>query len=495
ANQTGPTATGLAAGNYVVSVTDANSCEFSDSATVNEPTVLVIATDSTDVLCNGGSTGTATAIPSGATPGYAYQWNAAAGSQTTPTATGLIAGAYTVVVTDLNSCVDSAVATVVEPDSLASVDSITNVSCFSFLDGTVDVVMSGGALSYAYQWDVAAASQTTAMATGLIAGTYTLIVTDTNACQYFDTVVVTEPTEIITTTSTTDALCNGDSTGTATASVTGGVPGYLYQWDSAALNQTTATATALSMGPYQVVVTDTTGCKDSVIANVNEPTALAGTTSNVTNVSCFGFTDGDILISPSGGLPTYTYLWDAAAGGQTTALATALAAGTYTYTISDTNACTFVDSVTVTEPAVLTITMDSSDVLCFGGSTGTATAAPGGGTAPYAYFWDAAAGNQTTATATGLITGTYLVIVTDSNNCVDSALSGVGEPAILTIGTDSTSDAGCYGAFDGSISVSGTGGILPYAFLWDAAAASQITSTATGLAAGAYTVVLTDSNS
>ena len=157
-------------------------------------------------------------------------------------------------------------------------------------------------------------------------------------------------------------------------------------------------------------------------------------TANVEDavVLCFGDDNGELTVVAMGGTPDYTYEWDAAAGGQTTATATSLVAGTYSVTVTDANGCEEITTGTVSEPTDLTATTTTTDVGCNGEATGTATVVAMGGTPDYTYLWDDAAA-QTTATATGLIAGTYNVTVTDANGCEEVATATVEELSLIHI--------------------------------------------------------------
>ena len=284
-----------------------------------------------------------------------------------------------------------------------------------------------------------------------------------------------------------DATC-GLNNGSATVTATGGTAPYSYQWDASANNQTTATASNLAPGTYSVTVADNAGSTVVQTATVAGPATVISASASVTSnyngqdISCFGNDDGQATATATGGALPYTYLWGAAAGSQTTAVATGLAAGTYPVTVIDANGCTATASVTLTEPTMVTVNIvDNND--------GTATATAAGGTASYTYLWS---NNQTTTTATGLSNGTtYNVTVTDANGCTGS---GTVIISISTINTTVTVvDATC-GLSNGSATVTASNGVAPYSYLWDANAASQITATATNLGAGTYTVTVSDAN-
>ncbi|ADY52972.1 Fibronectin type III domain protein [Pseudopedobacter saltans DSM 12145] len=407
---TAATATGLSAGTYTVTVTDANGCTGTKTFTITQPTALnTTAGSKTDVSCNGGSNGTATVSPTGGTPGYTYSWAPRGG--TAATATGLSAGTYTVTVTDANGCMGTKSFTITQPTALnTTAGSKTDVSCNGGSNGTATVSPTGGTPGYTYSW--APSGGTAATATGLSAGTYTVTVTDANGCTGTKTFTITQPTALNTTAgSKTDVSCNGASNGTATVSPTGGTPGYTYSW--APSGGTAATATGLSAGTYTVTVTDANGCIGTKSFTITQPTALNTTAGSKTDVSCNGGSNGSATVYPTGGTPGYTYSW--APSGGTAATATGLSAGTYTVTVTDANGCIGTKTFTITQPTALDATISKTDVSNNGGSNGTATVTPSGGTGLYTYSWSPLGG--TGATATGLSEGNYTVTITDQNLC------------------------------------------------------------------------------
>jgi len=426
--QTTQTATGLIAGTYSCLVTDSNGCTYNVTGiVVGQATVLGGSATSTDALCNGGNTGTATATPAGGTPGYTYSWNTVP-VQTTPTATGLIAGSYTCTITDTNGCSVNLNVTVNEPTAITATTSSTDVLCNGGNTGTAAVNPSGGIPGYSYSWNTVPV-QTTQTATGLSQGTYTCIITDTNSCTYSASVTVAEPLVITATTATTDVLCNGGATGTATVNPAGGVPGYSYSWNSIPV-QTTQVATGLSQGSYTCIVTDTNNCTASFSVTVNQPPAITAT-SAFTDVDCNGNATGTASVDPSGGISPYTYSWNTVPV-QTDDTATGLTAGSYVCTISDSNGCTYDVTVTISQPATLAVTVSgTSNVTCNGGSDGVAIAEVTGGTTTYTYAWvpnTFGSGD----TLFNLPSGTYTVTVTDFNGCTGTGSFTIADPPALT---------------------------------------------------------------
>jgi hypothetical protein len=333
------TISNIAAGNYSVTITDANGCVGSVTGIVvnnpNAPTASITAF--TAVSCNGGNNGQATAAATGGTAPYNFSWNNGAN---TATATGLVAGVYTANITDAASCSGVASVTITQPTALAATvntAATANVSCFGGNNGTASVAVSGGTGAYAYTWSNGGNAATIS---GLTAGVYTATVTDANLCASTLAITVTQPaTALGVTANSNDISCNGAANGTATASATGGTAPYSYSWSNAANG---ASLNGLAAGTYTVTATDANGCVASTAAvTVTEPSALnvgiTATNPNANNV-------GDVNISVGGGTTPYAYLWS---NGATTQDITGVQPGNYTVTVTDGNGCTDVASASI----------------------------------------------------------------------------------------------------------------------------------------------------
>ena len=478
---TGATATGLLAGTYTCTITDANGCVITRSVTIinaGSPTATISA--STNILCNGGNTGSATVTATGGTSPYTYAWAPSGG--TGPTASSLIAGTYTVTVTDANGCSTTATVTLTQPPAITAIQSQVNVTCNAACNGSATVIASGGNGTYTYAW--APSGGTAATATGLCAGTYTCTISSPAGCSITQTFTITQPTPVTATTAATPVLCNGGTTGTGSVTASGGTPTYTYSW--APSGGTGSTATGLGAGTYTCTITDANGCVITRTITVTQPTAITATSTTVT-ATC-GNPNGSATITPSGGTPTYTYSW--APSGGTGATATGLAAGTYTCTITDANGCTFTHSVTIINAGSPTASIVSStNILCYGGNNGAATATATGGSSPYTYAWSPSGGNA--AVATGLIAGSYTVTVADANGCTSTASVTLTQPPLLTASATSTPVL-CNAGNTGSATVTANGGVAPYTYAW--APSGGTGTNAPNLAAGIYTCTVTDAN-
>ncbi len=475
---TSASVTGLAAGTYTVTVTDANSCTDTETVTITEPaTAVSVSIAGTNASCNGVSDGSATATGSGGTGSITYAWS---NSGTGATVTGLAAGTYTVTATDANGCTDTESVTITEPTAVSVTIASTNATCNGATDGTATATGSGGTGTITYAWSN---SGTGATVTGLAAGTYTVTATDANGCTETESVTITAPTAVTASISGSNVSCNGGNDGSATASASGGSGSFSYAWSTGA---TSATATTLTAGTYTVTATDGNGCTDTETVTITEPSALVASTSVDDNVSCNGGSDGGATASASGGTTAYSYSWST---GGTSASVTGLAAGTYTVTVTDANSCTDTETVTITEPATaVSVSIAGTNASCNGVSDGSATATGSGGTGSITYAWS---NSGTGATITGLLAGTYSVTATDANGCTDSASVLISEPTSIVASTVVDSNTSCNGSTDGGATASATGGTGSYTYSWSN---SATTASITGVAAGTYSVTITDAN-
>ena len=480
--QTTAQATGLTAGTYTCTVIDANGCPATTTAIITEPTDISYTINAPMLACKDGNDGIITITPSGGVAGYTYSWNNGA---TTQIITGLTAGTYVCTITDANGCLKVAVSLLEEPPTniVLTTDSVS-ASCNNGTNGSASVIAAGGFPSYTYLWSD---GQTTATAINLAAGTYTINVTDANNCTVSQNVIVDQPDQIIPNITSTPVSCYGGSNGTATANPTGGTGPYTYEWNNAPLFTTTSTVTGLSATTYTVTVTDALNCPEQtetvLIAQPDTISALA----TISNVSCTNFSDGEIVLSVTGGNGGYTFLWS---NGQTTQNANNLGVGTYSVVITDATSCNATFSYQVTEPLYELIGIPSvSDVLCYGESTGSITINPQGGTPPYDCFWPF--NNQNTFTLfQTLPVGTYTAELTDANGCNTFATATINQPDSLTL-VSSSVDASCFGYNDGSATVTADGGVLPYTYNWSNGQSTQLD---TMLSSGTYNVIVFDSN-
>ncbi|MBD3637391.1 MAG: gliding motility-associated C-terminal domain-containing protein [Crocinitomicaceae bacterium] len=321
-------------------------------------------------------------------------------------------------------------------------------------------------------------------------GTYNVVLTMTDGfgCDYTANTSITVLDSVDLTMDSTGVTCYGYTDGSGTAVPTSGSGPYNYTWNDPG-TQSTQTATGLAPGVYSVTVVDDLGCVGIDSIQVTEPLEIT-LNMDSTDASCNGGTDGTASATVNNGVSPFSYLWDDP-GSQTTSTATGLPAGVYTVVVTDFNGCMATDSVEVLEAPGITLSMDSVNVTCFGGSDGLAIVNVTSGTGPFTYVWDDP-GAQTSDTAAALPAGMYTVTVTGGAGCVVSDSVSITEPAAITTSITSV-DVDCFGESTGEATVTASNGVTPYTYQWDDPA-SQTTATATLLSAGDYTVIVTDSN-
>jgi gliding motility-associated-like protein len=473
--------TGLAPGQYEVTVTDDNGCTEVGSTFVSEPDELTASAVVSQESCNDENDGSIDITPSGGTPGYTYDWG---DGTTTQDRTGLTPGVYTVTITDAFDCTVIETNTIIEATPINIViDGQSNILCNGDNNGSINITSSGGTGPYTYNWGGGISDEDP---TGLSEGIYTLTITDDNGCtQIGAPVTITEPAPLsITVVSTTNIICNGDATGAIDIDVFGGTSPYAYDWGFSN-NQD---LTGLFAGTYTPTITDDNGCVliGSPIT-ILEEVALT-VSSSTTSVSCNGEEDGTISLTVAGGVPNYSYNWNPAVPFPNQGNQTGVSAGTYFVTITDDVGCTTVRGpIAVTQPAVLELSSNVTNATA-SNDDGMINLTVTGGTPNYSFEWSNGA---TTEDLNGLSSGCYVVTVEDSNGC--SVIDSIKVGGIIVI-SGVVSDVSCAGSCDGGIDITALGGIPPYTYTWSGTGVVTISQDQTNLCAGNYTVTVEDSN-
>lgn len=373
--------------------------------------------------------------------------------------------------------------TVACPTITVTIQNQTNILCFGDFSGSATVDASGGNGPYNYVWtpgNLNGSSQS-----NLSAQTYTVNVTDSDGCPGVVQVNITQPTPLSATTSSTEA-CGGND-GSATINVSGGTGSYTYDWNPNVGN--TATVTDLSVGDYEVTVTDDNGCTMietiSVTCDLVPCPTITVSITNQSDVLCFGGNTGTATVSASGGNGPYTYSWSP--GGLNGATQNSLSALTYTVNVIDDDGCPGTVQVTINQPTQLSATTSSVEASC-GESDGSATVNASGGTGSYTYTWTPNVGS--TATVNNIPAGSYQVIVSDANNCQIQETIIVNNQNAPSVSILSTTDESCVGAADGEATVEASGGSGNYTYSWSPSGGNA--ATASNLPSGNYTVTVTD---
>ncbi len=487
--------TGLCAGNYICNVTDSKGCSQSVNFSITSPIALSSAITGLQSSCNA-CTGASTVTASNGTPGYSYNWtNSLSVSVGTNAAVGsLCPGSYTVTVTDSKGCTSTATANVVQTVSVTVATSGSTIQCFGGLTASATANPLGGTPNYNYTWTPS--GQTTQVATGLGAGTYTVLVVDAIGCSNTATISFTNPPDIVFSPTITNAGCFGSCNGSINPGVSGGTGAISYTWNPGAIN--TSSLSGLCAGTYTLLVKDANGCtKPQQVYTVTSTPSITATFTTTNPTACT-VNNGSICATPSGGSGAgYTFTWTPVVGTNTNSCYTNLGAGSYSLIIKDGAGCTTTLSSLITNPTGPTLNINTQSVSCFGGSNGVATVTAIG-TPTFAFTWVPAVGFTTignTSTASGLLTGTYNISVKDGNGCITSQTIGIAQPAASLAVTSTVTNAKCFGSCNGSISITPVGGTPNYTYNWSGPAAfTATTQNISGLCAGNYTLNVTDAN-
>jgi gliding motility-associated-like protein len=374
-------------------------------------------------------------------------------------------------------------------------------SCFGGDDGSIAVTVSGANGAVTYDWDDDSLDGQ-ANPAGLSAGTYTVIVTDASGCTFGPLSITLEAPDLLDLGCVpADVTTAGGSDGQITLVFTGGTAPYAVAWSGPASGSLTAVnsddiLTGLPAGTYTLTLTDANGCTATCSPTLEEPTCNLTATATTTAVSCFGGDDGTATVTPTGGTGPYTITWDDPGFDPQAA-----AAGIYGYTVSDAVGCTFTGSVTIDQPAILSLDCSAQAVSTVGGNDGVGSLTFSGGTLPLTVAWSDSSGplgsennvSGTDYTIGGLAAGTYQVLITDANGCTQTCGFTVNEPGCDLMVTAVAANPTCAGTDDGAIGLVVEGTASPFTFDWnDDALDGQ--ANPQGLAPGNYQVTVGDAN-
>jgi gliding motility-associated-like protein len=477
-------ASGLGAGTYGVTVTDSRGCTASNSIVLAEPEPLTLNLNPTAASCAGLADGAIQAFATGGNGVLAYSWSDGGSG---PARSDLLPAQYCVTVEDANGCQISDCIELSAPVSIV-VDSITvvDVACHGGSNGRATVHVSGGAGGFAFVWNDPLA-QISAAATMLPANTYSVQVTDANGCQIDVPVAVGQPEALAIAFQTEATACFGGSDGRAQAAVSGGIAPYNYNWQN---GQTAAQAINLAAGAYQLTVTDSNGCTAESATVVGQPDKAVEAQVTQTFRGCFGAKANEAMVTASGGTGNaYTYLWS---NGATTPTASGLDSIVYAVTVTDVNGCAAVAAITPHDLPEIDFFIITTPPSCHGYNDGRLgineiSGGVGGSIQNYQIVWSSGA---TGPTANNLLGGQqYSVTVTDSQGCSRVKTRNLQQPALITfqLALDSVS---CFGLADGAAAVVNVQGSQPpFLYAWSN---GQQTSTVSGLAAGTYSLTVTD---
>ncbi|MFN3908966.1 MAG: Ig-like domain-containing protein, partial [Flavobacterium sp.] len=492
----------LIAGIYTLTIQDSNGCLVIENIIVNQPnTTLDLSTSVVDVTCFGANNGRIVLNVEGGTAPFTYQWNGPNGFQAnTKDVNNLIPGSYDVYVSDSKGCNGTLTGIVISeptnPISLTS--SIQQITCNLANNGAITINVTGGTLPYTYSWSNGASSKDI---NNLQPGTYTVQVVDAKNCIFTESFVIVQPNPIsLQSSSSQNITCNGGNDGFIQINPIGGNGNYQFEWYTLGGNipigsENNQNLNNLTSGIYFVKITDDNLCELTTFFVLNQATPIQ-INGTVTNLVCFGDSNGSISINVSGGSGNYTYEWSTINGSgliTNNQNQTNLTAGNYLVKVYDANNCIAEREFTISSPTDIVITVNTFNITCNSQENGSINLTINGGVGPYSYQWFknnqliVGANSQSLQNQTS---GTYKVIVTDQNNC-NKTLENliITETAVLSAQIEISNPIVCFNGNNGVLTAQVTGGTAPFQYIWSN---GFNTSTINNLSAGNYSVLVID---
>ena len=491
----------LIAGLYTLRIEDSNGVSITEQYTVTQPDLLTITTDlEKNISCFDGNDGAIEVSISGGTLSYTFNWTTTDGSgivQGNEDQSGLTAGTYNLELTDANQCVTTQTFMLTEPQAIA-INTVLkeDILCFGDATGAIEIAVTGGTpievstgvFDYRYSWTGPNGfTSNNQNISNLVAGTYTIEITDELNCTERAEIILTEPTAIDINYTKTDATCYGATDGSIDVTVTGGRPPYQISWSNLGNGFSQSN---LSAGNYTVTIIDENQCEANVTITIEQPIFFIAPI--VSPISCNNANDASIDLNLTGGIAPITVSWsdDPSAGVQRNNLGP----GTYVVTIidSDIQQCPIEETFIITNPpaiAVTSIVTDATD--CNIENSGSILLDISGGTPPYDFIWNT---GQTTKDLNNIPAGDYTVEIRDENDCIEIRQFGIFRQDPINIAFTETLLSDCIA---NSNTVENTpivtGGFLPYTYSWSAGITSGVNNeTMTTDQSGAYTLTVTD---
>lgn len=479
----------LPAGGYTIHVKDGTGCVKDTTITLTDSLKVSSAFTITNVLCNGGNTGTITVTGSGGA-GSPFSYAINSGSLGSANSfTSLAANTYLLHIEDKLGCYKDSLVSITQPIPISVSHTITDATCNGSSTGSIIEIASGGTSPYTYNINGGAFTPS-GIFSALKAGTYTMVIKDQNGCTKTESLTISEPAAIkITSLPVVLPSCYGSADGSITVNASGGVMPYSYSLNSVSYN--VSNISGLGAGTYAVRVIDLNGCTKDTTIYLSQPSKVILRYIAV-NPICQTLSNGSISASGSGGTSPYKFSFD---GGKydSISLFKPLAAGIHTLSIQDSKGCTVDASVSLKDSLTIRADFTINNTSCFGIADGSFTVEPAGGVSPYKI----AIGNgsyRDSIRYRGYSAGNYPIHIKDSIGCIGDTTIRVEQPDKLSL-TPEISYNNCYGLDTvGKVKMNVTGGTPPYSYTWsnDTLAHNNIIA---GLANGVYKVRVTDAHS
>lgn len=480
--------TPLPAGAHILHVKDNNGCVRDTTVSITQPTKLNYSNvQVTHPTCNGALNGQVALTGTGGVTNYTYAINTGTFSSTS-TFGGLGAGVDTFRIKDANGCTRDTIVTLVQPTRIVPGIAIKRSTCTPLNNGSITISATGGTPSYTFAQGTGSYSVST-LFSPLASGSYTMHVKDANGCIVDTTVSVGDSFIVTGNITVVNAHCHDSSTGSVTAVGGGGVSPYTYALGTGSYGATNIFG-GLGAGPYLVKIKDNLGCRKDTNITVKEPTQVVPALT-ITEPSCYGYSDGVIQLSATGGTPGYERTINNN-GFVPISDIQGLAAGKYTVSVQDANGCRIDTSVTIGQPTGIKFRLDIENLRCNGDSSGTIEIDGTGGVPPYMYNYDMTP-FVTTPILAKISAGQHTVKMRDANGCIRDTAVYVTEPAKLLVVSPVITHPTCEGYPDGAAKVYGNGGVQPYEFAMNGGS-YQSSNQFSGLKEGMNSVRVKDAN-
>jgi len=496
-NQNSNIITNAGAGNYTVTVTDANGCSVTSLTTIQtQPSPIIDSIAVTEASCIPGCDGTSTIYASGGTnPMYTYSLNTT--FQNSNLFNSLCVNTYVATVQDGNGCVDTmsfVISTANGPVLSSSI--VDSVNCNGGNDGSLNVAVTGGASPISYNLQPGNITNITGSFQNLTANAYSVTATDINGCAVITNLNVFEPLPVqFDSVSGSGNSCSGSGNGTIFVSNVGGTGAFNYTINPNATYTPPGTFSNLQGNTtYNIVASDANGCTITTSVFISSPQAMSVTNVATTPASCFGVADGTAQVTVTGGTVPYVYNMQPNNISNANGSFNSLSGGAYIVTITDANNCSVSTSVSIAEPLEMQLANSSvSPVTCANDNDGSIQVTVTGGAPQITYSLQPGNLNNTTGTFTSLNGNIYTITATDANNCTINTTLTITEPSVLLIDSLLTQNVSCANADDGQISIFSSGGNGNNTFFIQPSNSNNTTGIFTNLPNQQYFVTVVDS--
>ena len=486
----------LCSGGYTVTIKDANNCTATSLFTIttaNGPSAIQV--NPLPATCNGLSNGSMTVVITGANGTVNYLLQPGAVTNTNGAFVGLSAGSYTVLATDASGCTISSIASINQPATFL-IDSfaLNQITCFGGNNGSFSTFVSGGSSGFTYSLIPSGATNNNGNFSALTAGTFTVQVSDANGCTTLSSTTLLQPLPVnLSMDSSNQIACYNGNNGAIYLSATGGNGSFSFTLQNPLSTNNNGQFTSLSAGTYTATATDISGCTGSTVMTLTQPPLLQITSLSATIPSCIPGNDAMITVTAAGGTSPFSYSIN---GGtyQTANTFNAIGIGNYIITIKDANDCTVSSNIAVTSPNSPTITsMSATLATCNPGCDASISLTASGGTGALQYAINGGAFQNNTV-FNNLCANNYTVVVSDVVGCTYSSqisVNTVNGPVLTNVAVNQIP---CYGAANGSISLTVSGGTSPLNYTLNPGSVVNNNGVFNALSPNTYNVQVVDAN-